>query len=373
MRTLVFVVAVLLAMPPSATAGGVSPPRFALAVPDAAIGETVTSGTWELTLLAFHRDTELPNSRLPNSAKPVYPKGVFLTVILSAKNLASESATLPPFKVRDSAGRVFDQDGFAGLYGGYKYGAESGTITRVQPSLSANLALGFDIAPDAGDLVLRMSVGRELTDIFGLTQATVAGAEPPAPAPPQPAEASTPPPPPAPEPAVAAPAVTLDGRGRTATAAITPPSPLSVATFTHDGQRNFIVQSFRGDRSQLLVNVIGSYRGQRPIVGAEPLTFDIEADGAWTLRLEPIAPGGSPPFSGRGDSVSALFDPPPTGPWELSHDGQRNFIVELHCAGGSSLIQNSIGPFRGSGVVQFKLGPCLWEVLADGAWSLSPR
>ena len=40
------------------------------------------------------------------------------------------------------------------------------------------------------------------------------------------------------------------------------------------------------------------------------VTFDIRADGAWTIRIDPVGPADSPAFSGKGDAVSGLFDPP---------------------------------------------------------------
>lgn len=128
-----------------------------------------------------------------------------------------------------------------------------------------------------------------------------------------------------------------------------------------------------GTSDDLLVNAIGRYGGAHPIFGADPLVLNIEADGAWTATFEAIADGGQPPFSGRGDAASDLFSPPDRAAWEFSHDGKANFIVRLHCAGGSSLVQNRIGAFSGSQVVTFGRGPCMWEVTADGSWSLKPR
>jgi len=188
------------------------------------------------------------------------------------------------------------------------------------------------------------------------------------------APATTPAPAPAPAPPARGEPVTISGRGQTATNPVTLPFPISVATFTHDGQRNFIVRSFVNGQGALQVNKIGRYQGQRPFFGnAAPVTFDIQADGAWTIRIEPVGLGGTAPFSGSGDSVSAIFDPPANGAWEISHSGSRNFIVRLHCTSGSKLIQNSIGSMQGSSIIQFGPGPCLWEVQADGAWSLKPR
>jgi len=183
------------------------------------------------------------------------------------------------------------------------------------------------------------------------------------PKPPEP----TPTPTPAPEP------VLLEGFGQTATEEVTPPGPISVATFTHNGSSNFIVEVFGGDSEGLLINHIGPYQGSRPIFGADPIMFDIDADGAWTVRIEAIGTASTAAFSGQGDAASGLFEPPSDGPWNVSHDGESNFAVWAHCAGGSDLVQNEIGAVAGSTVIQFGDGPCMWEVEADGNWSLQPR
>ncbi|MCH7835282.1 MAG: hypothetical protein IH864_00255 [Chloroflexi bacterium] len=184
----------------------------------------------------------------------------------------------------------------------------------------------------------------------------------------EPTPETTPTPIPPPEPVI------LEGFGQTATDAITPPASVSVATFTHSGSSNFIVHTFQAGEEDFLINVIGSYQGSRPIFGEEPITFDIDADGAWTLRLEALGIAASASFSGVGDAVSGgILDVPSTGAWEVSHDGQSNFAVWLHCADGSDLIQNEIGVVSGSTVIDFGSAPCLWEVEADGTWSLQPR
>lgn len=72
--------------------------------------------------------------------------------------------------------------------------------------------------------------------------------------------------------------------------------------------------------------------------------------------------------------MSPLFSPSAQGPrpYRFTHDGQANFIVWLHCAGGDDLGQNEIGPLDVTSVVRFAQGPCLWEVRADGNWSITP-
>jgi hypothetical protein len=172
---------------------------------------------------------------------------------------------------------------------------------------------------------------------------------------------------------VVRPPIDLQGRGQTGTNPVLPPASISVVTLTHTGERNFIVHALSGSKDTSLTNVIGPYRGQRPLFGGEAVAFDIRADGNWTIHLEAIQAGGSPPFQGVGDAVSPLFTPPANGPWDISHSGQRNFIVHLYCEDRESFIENEIGPVQGSRIIQFGRGPCFWEVRADGAWNLRPR
>lgn len=167
--------------------------------------------------------------------------------------------------------------------------------------------------------------------------------------------------------------VTFNGTGQYATDPFTLPAPVSVAHFTHSGSSNFIVEVYTGNEKDLLINTIGAYDGYRPLVSLEQVSLNITADGGWSVQIDPIGVANTAAFSGRGDAVSGLFDPPASGAWEIAHNGKSNFIVFLHCAGGSRLIQNEIGPVTGSTIIQFAEGPCFWEVQADGAWSLSPR
>ncbi len=184
---------------------------------------------------------------------------------------------------------------------------------------------------------------------------------------------NTPPPPTAtPAPTATPEPVTLSGTSQTATDEVELPSPISIAHFTHNGQSNFIVRTYIGDREDVLINEIGPYDGSRPLTNG-PVIFDINADGAWIIEIRPIGRQDSAAFSGDGDDVSDLFAPPDRGAWELSHNGESNFIVYLHCAGGSQVVQNEIGAVSGSTIIGFRDGPCFWEVEADGEWSLKPR
>lgn len=62
-----------------------------------------------------------------------------------------------------------------------------------------------------------------------------------------------------------------------------------IATFTHAGKRNFVVELFNATgRVGLVLNKIGSYSGtvSHRIDRAGPYWIAVRADGAWSMRLE---------------------------------------------------------------------------------------
>jgi hypothetical protein len=172
--------------------------------------------------------------------------------------------------------------------------------------------------------------------------------------------------------------VAIQGHGTATTDDVTPQYSgglaigIDVVTLTHDGQSSFIVNSVQNEQSEQLTSAIGTYKGQRPLVVEGPVSFQVTADGAWSIRITQMSSGGKPPFSGSGDAVSPYFSPPDAGTWNISHDGQSNFFVYAHCLSGSIVVEDRTGPFQDSPRVEFGRAPCFWEVRADGAWSMAP-
>jgi hypothetical protein len=184
---------------------------------------------------------------------------------------------------------------------------------------------------------------------------------------------------PIPPTATPVPPVVITGKGQMVTDPFTPPGSINRVTLTHQGRRNFIVQVFGSTGSEgSMVNEIGTYQGIRPLLADEDqYYFEVNADGAWTIRVEAITaePDAAKGISGKGDYVSGLFEPSATGPvpHNLTHTGKRNFIVHVYCAGGEDAVENEIGQVDGSVVVRFKDGPCFWDVQADGDWTIAPK
>ncbi len=173
--------------------------------------------------------------------------------------------------------------------------------------------------------------------------------------------------------------VQITGHGDATTIPITPEYTqgitvgISIVTTTHDGQSAFTVQAIADNQISVLVAATGPYRGARPLVVQDNVSFQVNADGNWTLRVEPLRNGGQPTFSGTGDNVSQFFDPPPPGQWVISGAGKKLFI-QLHCVSGDAdVVDDNGGPYRRTATITFSPGPCFWEVQSDGTWSLKPQ
>jgi hypothetical protein len=173
--------------------------------------------------------------------------------------------------------------------------------------------------------------------------------------------------------------VALAGKGKVVTDPINPPAAINRVRFTHNGESNFIVKVYLADGSEdkILVNAIGKYTGQGLLLTDQPVYFEVNADGAWSMLVEEIYLDNAAQkgFSGTGDVVSDAFTPLRTGPvpYLIHHDGESNFIAELRCYGGNDIVANEIGAVEGSVVARFNEGPCVWQVQADGNWSLKPK
>ena len=172
-------------------------------------------------------------------------------------------------------------------------------------------------------------------------------------------------------PAPSASPIVLSGTGRATLPALALTAPISVAHITHQGSGRFSVQAFVGSQGELLVNVVGAYDGVRPLFEGSPVQLTIDADGPWSISITAIAccsPNGE--FSGRGDAVSAQFDPPARQTFEFMSSGERRFVVYAHCLSSDQIVLDRSGKVSTSMAVQFGQGPCWWEVLADATWSI---
>lgn len=196
---------------------------------------------------------------------------------------------------------------------------------------------------------------------------------------PKPTAAPTPTP--APTPVLDFTPIKLSGRGDKIARFSIPEDKAALATISYTGTGNFAIWTIGSDGSELdlLVNTIGKYSGTRMFdteYGQHSVAFKITASGSWVITVKPVELArvwnGTTKLSGRGDDVVQLA-PPSSGLVTLAvtHTGSENFAVRSYGGSGVDLLVNEIG--RYSGEVLLPTDTNVIEVIADGAWTMTPQ
>ncbi len=147
-------------------------------------------------------------------------------------------------------------------------------------------------------------------------------------------------------------------------------SGLAVITVQHTGQSNLLVWALDADQadSELLFNEIGAYQGS-VLMRASTGALRIEADGAWTATISPVAQAATFAGIAEGTGSSVLLYTGGDGDARMSHAGEGAFAVwETTDADHSKLLVNGIGEF--SGQASIAAGPKVLAIEADGEWTI---
>jgi len=154
------------------------------------------------------------------------------------------------------------------------------------------------------------------------------------------------------------------------------PSKPAIMKINYSGGSNFAVQNYdaQGNQIDLLVNVIGSYKGTVPLDFLEnesTTRLQITSSGNWTIEILPITemrretiPGQ---ITGLGDDVVYLNG---TNPDLLKVDAssaQDNFVVWSY-GSRRNLLVNEIAPYTGT--VIMPNDTTILVIQATGKWSL---
>lgn len=166
---------------------------------------------------------------------------------------------------------------------------------------------------------------------------------------------------------------TISGRGDDVLSDISVGDGLYRVHITNSGSRNFVVRVYDKDEDRdLAVNTIGNYDGYYFLEGSAPYTFEIESNGNWTVTIERIGTTTETSFSGSGDYVTDIFSAS-SGTWQITHDGDHNFVVWLWTTDGRDLIVNEIGDYEGRKRLSIPSGSnALLVIEADGNWEIKP-
>ncbi|SDI83786.1 hypothetical protein [Natribacillus halophilus] len=153
-------------------------------------------------------------------------------------------------------------------------------------------------------------------------------------------------------------------------------SGFAIIDAEHSGERNFIVElNNESGGQELIVNTIGIYEGESLAVIPQEGEYhlDVDADGSWEAEVSQELPDTEDIYSeddhieGSGDSVVFVDMQSGNKRIDLTHTGERNFIVTLN---GQDLLVNDIGPYEGAQSQSFDSGEHIFQIEADGDWTL---
>lgn len=174
--------------------------------------------------------------------------------------------------------------------------------------------------------------------------------------------------------------IELRGKGSKGPTFTIPEGSAAIATFTHPGRSNFIVDSIAADGSQIqnLVNASEPYAGTVLLDapgGDHAVAFRIDTTGTWKATIEPVTSArtwrGVGMIKGTGDDLFTVI--PPTGdgvaPWHVEHEGASHFVVDAFGSGGQENLVDRTGDY--SGDIRVPGHTYLMTVHSEGIWSVS--
>jgi hypothetical protein len=145
---------------------------------------------------------------------------------------------------------------------------------------------------------------------------------------------------------------------------------LLAATYRSGGNFSVFALDSSLHRSEILVNVIGKYKGTNLLdsQGTETRTLKIQAHGPWTVKLKLVAMARRVTTHAKGHGDDVLLYTGTNGVATFDYRGKLNFVVKYADASNGVLV-DQVGRFLGQ--VPIKKGPVLIDVSADGAWTLN--
>lgn len=168
---------------------------------------------------------------------------------------------------------------------------------------------------------------------------------------------------------------TMEGSGDDFFEYSIPFDDLAVLKITHSGSSNFTVWSYTSanHRIDLLVNEIGSYEGYRPVnflVGEEVGFLEVGTSGSWSITATYLFDLEQQVGKAAGSGPDVVIVNLASPALAITHDGDSNFSVKAWTTDDRDLLVNEIGKY--SGTVRVQPGMVIFDIEADGNWSLGP-
>lgn len=171
--------------------------------------------------------------------------------------------------------------------------------------------------------------------------------------------------------------ITFSGNGDTVLKDINIPMGIYKIYLQNSGKSNFIVCAYNGDGSRdCWANEIGNYTGyvtlNYTLVNG---MIEVQSSGEWKISISLLSDEGTSNLRGNGDCVTPLFNVQTShGSLVLTHNGDRNFIVNLYDEDGKrfSSLANEIGHYNGERAFHdLDKGKRYYLMVeADGEWTI---
>jgi hypothetical protein len=97
--------------------------------------------------------------------------------------------------------------------------------------------------------------------------------------------------------------------------------------------------------------------------------LQVQADGAWTIKVAPLNTASTMPKSGSGDNV--YLYPGSAGTVALTYSGKSLFSVEQYTTSTWNYLASSYGAYKGT--VPIYGGPSVIQINAEGKWTTAVR
>lgn len=146
----------------------------------------------------------------------------------------------------------------------------------------------------------------------------------------------------------------------------------SYAHIIHSGSGHFSVKGHHGSGYDLLVNTTDPYDGMTLIYPNEEYTFEVTAEGEWTIEIYQLGTSSTDVFSGSSDFVTPVFVRT-SDIYEISTTGGGHFAVKGWGNYGYDLLVNTTDE-NYSGKVMFDNDEqyAFFEITASREWEIKP-
>lgn len=146
----------------------------------------------------------------------------------------------------------------------------------------------------------------------------------------------------------------------------------SFAKIIYNGSGHFSVKGYYDNSYDLLVSTINHYEGSTLIYPEKEYTFEVKANGDWTIEIYSIGTSSIDEFTGSGDFVTPIFIGT-SDIYEITSTGSGHFSIKGWCGRGYDLLVSTIDEdYSGKVVFEADSKYAFFVISSDREWTIRP-